>query len=385
MSSSTNPFLLYRHRLDSYATALAGGLDDGWFVETVSKLDAEVAVIEGHGFTVTPLVEAADLARAIGVANTLVVKDETGSVAGSHKSRHLFGVALGLLVEEALAAAVGADQRLAIASCGNAALAAAVVAAALKRPLDVYVPTWADDGVVQRLQSLGASVRHCPRRNGESGDPAFLRFQEALQNRARAFSVQATVTPSTLDGARTLGWELVDQAASRQLQVSEAYVQVGGGALATSLAMALPSAVLYPVQTEGCAPLRRAWDRLDPEFDFDHAARHPDHYMWPWTPEPTSAATGILDDVTHDWLPLLRHTRTSGGEPVVASEDDVVKANRLARTHTDIPVSVTGSAGLAGLLSRPPSTDGVVALLFTGIGRGEREVAQPVTAPKTSR
>ena len=86
------------------------------------------------------------------------------------------------------------------------------------------------------------------------------------------------------------------------------YIQVGGGALATSVSSAIPEARLHPVQAEGCAPLEVAWQRLEPGFDFAAAASNPDDYMQPWPDEPKSMATGILDDVTYDWQPLLRQS-----------------------------------------------------------------------------
>ncbi|MDH3295060.1 MAG: PLP-dependent lyase/thiolase, partial [Acidimicrobiia bacterium] len=252
----------------------------------------------------------------------------------------------------------------AIASCGNAALAAGVIAAAMNRHLEVFVPTWADEPVVERLNDLGAVVTSCPRRPGEAGDPAYLRFREAADQGARPFTVQGTDTPTTFDGGRTLGWELVEQVAG----IESVYIQVGGGALATAVSMAMPDTVLYPVQAEGCAPLRRAWENLSPDFDFEHAARHPEDFMWPWDDEPTSAATGILDDVTYDWLPLLGQTRATGGEPLVVPETVIIEAHQLARAKTSIPVSATGSAGLAGLLHHRP-TSGRAAVLFTGVQR----------------
>ncbi len=130
----------------------------------------------------------------------------------------------------------------------------------------------------------------------------------------------------------------------------------------------MPRARLYPVQAEGCAPLRRAWDLLSPDFDFEQAARTPERYMWPWEQEPTSLATGILDDVTYDWLPLLQRTKQSGGEPIVVAESLVERAYALAHTHTEIPVCATGAAGLAGLLQARPH-GGRVIVLFTGIDR----------------
>lgn len=368
-----NPFIRYREHLDSYGRAIEGGLSDGWFVDAVGMLDDAVAAVDGHGFIITPVVDAAALAEAAGLARgiALTVKDETGNVSGSHKARHLFGVALHLLVDGQLGLTHPIDEQppLAIASCGNAALAAGVIAAALKRELRVFVPTWAEQPVVDRLRDLGAMVEQCPRRDGEAGDPAYLRYREAADAGARPFTVQGTDTSTTFDGGRTLGWELAEQAGSIGAgSIDGLYIQVGGGALATSVSLAVPGARLFPVQAEGCAPLRRAWDRLAPDFDLDDAAAHPADFMWPWEDEPTSAATGILDDVTYDWLPLLRRTLATGGEPLVVPEATIVEAHRLARAHTSIPVSATGTAGFAGLLHHRPG-DGHLAVAFTGVER----------------
>ncbi len=359
---SDNPFVRYRDRLDSYERAIAGGVSDAEFVDLVGRLDAAVAAVDGHGFEVTPVLDGSALAAAADLDVELWIKSEIDNVSGSHKSRHLFGVALHLLVDEATGAApVG---RLAIASCGNAALAAGVIARALDRTLDVFVPTWADQPVVDRLDELGAAIAVCDRREGEVGDPCYLRFGEAVGRGSRAFGVQGTDTPTTFDGGRTLGWELADQVTG----IERIYVQVGGGALATAVSTALSDAVLHPVQAEGCAPLRRAWDRLAPGFDLAAAAADPGRYMTAWD-DPHSLASGILDDITYDWLPLIGRTLASGGEPVVASELEIVRAHELGRTHTGLDVSATGTAGLAGLLAQPPPSQEKVAVLFTGVER----------------
>ena len=367
-----HPFIEYRHRLDSYVPVTDGRLSDERFVELVARLDAAVGAVDGSGFAVTPTARQPELAAAIGFGGELWVKDETGNVAGSHKARHLFGTAIGLLVDEELGAPRA--ERLAIASCGNAALAAGVVAAAMGRPLEVFVPTWAEDGIVERLEHLGASVTRCPRREGEAGDPAYLRFREAVDGGSRSFSVQGTDTPSAFDGGRTLGWELADQLPGGARPDDRLYLQVGGGAMATAASLGIPEATLFPVQAEGCAPLARAWDRLEDDgFDFAAAADSPDHYMWPWEDEPHSAATGILDDVTYDWVPLLRRTRETGGRPLVVAEELVVEANEVARTTTGIAVSTTGSAGLAGLLAdvdEASSAGGRAIVAFTGRASG---------------
>ena len=336
LTGEQNPFLRYRERLDSYAPVHSGAMSDDQFVDIVASIDAKVVNVWGHGFAVSPFIDGSGLAQAAALSNRLSIKVEAGGVGGSHKARHLMGVMIGQAVAEANGGE--AADRLAIASCGNAALGAAVVARALDRDLDVFVPTWADEQVVSQLSVFGANINRCERRDGEAGDPCYLRFKEAVAGGAQAFSVQGTDTPSTFDGGRTLGWEIADQAAfSPHGSVDALYVQVGGGALATSVSLGLGDARLHPVQAEGCAPLRRAWDRLAPGFDFEAAAANPDAYMEAWE-NPQSLATGILDDITYDWLPLLRRTHATGGEPIVAAESLVRQAYDLAHQHTDIPV-----------------------------------------------
>lgn len=361
LAGEQNPFLRYRTRLDSYQAVHDGELTDAQFVDLVGELDTAVHGAGGVSFHVTPVIDGAALVADVAPHLRVSVKVDVGSVAGSHKARHLFGAALHLLVSQQRTGEF--PEQLAIASCGNAALGAATVAKALKRPLEVFVPTWADQSVVDQLAALDARVNRCERREGEVGDPCYLRFKEAVDAGAHSFSVQGIDTPTTFDGGRTLGWEIEEQ-----IGVPDAlFIQVGGGALATAVSRALPGARLHPVQAEGCAPLNRTWERLSPDFDFDAAALTPD-YMTAWD-NPQSFATGILDDVTYDWLPLLRQTHASGGQPIVAPEPIIVDAWERAHRVTDVPVCSTGTAGLAGLLTSPPQADEHVVVIFTGVDR----------------
>lgn len=361
LAGEQNPFIRYRERLDSYEAVRSGAMTDGQFTEMVADLDRKVETVGGVGFRVTPIFDAPDLVE-MASGTRLSVKVDVSNVGGSHKARHLFGVALHHLANEAAGAA--AVERFAIASCGNAAIGAATVARALDRSLDVFVPMWAEAAVLDTLHALGANVHRCERREGETGDPCYIRFREAVSDGADPFSVQGTDTPTTFDGGRTLGWEIEEQVG----RPDSLYIQVGGGALATSVGSALPTSRLHPVQAEGCAPLARAWDRLQPSFDFEAAERDPDAYMTAWS-DPDSFATGILDDVTYDWLPLLGQTHRSGGEPIVAPEPTIREAWNLARRVTDVPVCSTGTAGLAGLMHQPPSDPEHVVVIFTGVDR----------------
>ena len=86
------------------------------------------------------------------------------------------------------------------------------------------------------------------------------------------FCVQGSENGLTIDGGATIGHEVADQLAMLGLPLDRIFVQVGGG---------------------------------------------------------------IIDDETYDWMALLRATFATGGWPIVASEDALVEANRLACTGPD--------------------------------------------------
>ncbi len=438
----TSTFEGYAERLEASRLVPEGAAASDAVATAIGELDAAVAAVEGHGFEPTPFAPAPELAEAAGIGDAeLWVKDETGNVSGSHKARHLFGVALAHRLGDS--GGDGSDAApYAIASCGNAALAAVVVARAVGRPLDVFVPTWANEAVVDRITELGGRVVPCEREPGVPGDPAHHAMLAAIEAGAVPFSCQGTETPATIDGGRTLAWEMVDALSEhdggRPARLDRLFLQVGGGALATAVVTGLAAAadrgdlvrlpVVHAVQPEGNHPLVRAWDTLAlesltperapntrdssyfldrivraqavPEGTMDNGRRaaiaesigpiegdrlrelvgrlryDPERYMRVWEKEPMSYASGILDDITYDWVDIVEAMLASGGWPLVASEDDLRRAHRLAHEHTGIDVCPTGAAGLGGLLALTAAGDGSgaagvsprerVAVLFTG-------------------
>jgi threonine synthase len=369
----TNPFLRYRQHLDTYRRARRRGWSDQRWIDSVRHLDDEVATIDGTGFEVTPVV------RLDTGQGTVWAKVETAGPSGSHKARHLFALAVGLAVDEA-----PASQTLAIASCGNAAVAAAIVARAAGRPLRVFVPTTADPLIVDRLEALGARITASARRPGERGDPCQRDLVAALHAGDRPFTVQGSLCPGSFDGARTLGLELAEHLERSGWERSALFVQVGGGALATATmeglqraGVALPA--LHPVQARAAHPFVAAWERLlswraeraVPPDPVDAAAELAP-LMEPWPHEPRSIATGILDDVTYDWLPVASWTLRTGGRPVLVDEETLTEAVAVAATVVP-PPDATGAAGLAGWLQarRDGTLDPAVpaVVLLTGVDR----------------
>lgn len=376
-----DPFLRYRHHLSGYRLARAAGLADDVWSDILGHLDDALTRVEGHGFRLTPMREETALAEAAGIEGPLWVKDETGAVGGSHKARHLMGVMLYLRVLQAagLPAADGLSQRrLAIASCGNAALAAAVIARAADWPLDVFIPPDASQAVVDRLRDLGAAITVCHRQDSEVGDPCYLAFQRAVAAGALAFGVQGCDNGLAIEGGHTLAFEMAETFARAGVCPDYLYVQVGGGALASALGQGFAIAAqtgllprkprLITVQTDGCAPLARAWTRLGSR-SLEAAAEARSQFMWPWETTPHSLAHGILDDETYDWWEIVRAMQQSGGRPLVVSEDAVEAAWKLGRERTGISVSATGTAGLAGILAGNDASPAVRAVIFSGLDR----------------
>ena len=390
-----NPFLRYRSLMHSYHVATVRGLPDAAYRDLVASLDASVAAVDGHGFRATPFSRSRELSEALGfsAAGGVWVKDETGNVSGSHKGRHLMGVLVHLTVMERLGLLDPARRlELAIASCGNAALAAAVVARAGGWPLTVFVPPEADVAVVGRLRDLRATVVACPREAGTLGDPAYLALRRELGAGALPFTTQGPENGLAIEGGLTLGYELVTDLGRDRLD--HLIIQVGGGALASSAIQALREAAdlgaitrlprIHTVQTTGAHPLERAYARVrallpdEPGPDavkqaMAEAAAHRSAFMRPWATEPRSVAAGILDDETYDWRAVVDGMLATGGRPLVVSEDTLVEASRLAVARTGIPVDPTGSSGLAGLLEMRSSGQvgdhDRVAVLFTGLRR----------------
>jgi threonine dehydratase len=387
-----NPFIRYRELFHAYHFGRSAGMSDEDLVHVVEQLDKAVAAVDGHGFVQTPLARNEALSRAVGCS--VWVKDETGNVAGSHKARHLMGLMIHLLVAERTGLGPTEGRELAIASCGNAALAAAVVARAAERPIRVFVPTWADEAVLRRLRELDATIETCEREPGVPGDPAYHALRRAIDDGAIPFTCQGSDNGLTIEGGETLGYELVSQLTHEGEGLDRLVIQVGGGALASACVRAFEDAALleaperlprfHAVQTLNAHPLERAYMRVRQRVGYDSAPEdivdamrwartHRSEVMWPWEEEPQSVAEGILDDETYDWAAVVGGMLATDGSPVLVSEERLREANDLAMQATGINVSHTGSAGLAGLLElarrHDLHRDERVAVLFTGVRR----------------
>lgn len=374
-----NPLIRYRRMLASWQFARDAGLSDDAYVKIVTTLDDAIAEVDfGRRFRVSALHAQPHL-----ISSGLVIKNETGNVSGSHKSRHVGGIMVHLLAQEALRSKAGESterSQLAIASCGNAALAAAVVAAAAEWPISIFVPPTGDPLVLARLRELGADLHLCERRvDDPPGDPAYLRFREAVARGATAFGCQGPDNAMTIDAGRTLGFEIAEQAP----ETDRVVLQVGGAALTSAVAQGLSIAAdldriesspsIHTVQVAACAPLARAYEATIRLGGLSAAVEHRSEVMWPWENIGPSIAYGILDDETYDWAAAVRAMLETEGKPLVIDDDWVAKAHALAPSATGLHPCTTGVAGLAGGLALDARGDLTanehVLVIFTGVDR----------------
>jgi threonine synthase len=347
-----HPLLRWDHELLWSAMVDAHGFDLAQRVELVHWLDERLVAIGSEPFRPVRVHRSAELDALLGFTGEggVFIADTTHEPGQSQKARHLVSALLWLLAMERIDLS-RPRARLAIASCGNAAIAASTLASAVNWPIDVFVPEWAGGHIVDTLNSLGANVTRCPRLDSDpAGDPCVFRFREAVDAGAIPFSVQGPENLFALDGGRTLAWEVLDQIGDT---TSAWFTQVGGGAFTTSIGFGLADADAHPrlfaTQAVGCAPLMHAW-AMTQSVGVDEVASRWSEAMTPWL-DPTSAATGILDDETYDWHGVVHSLQRSGGDVVIASEAHIAEANRLVNDIVGITSDATATAAMAGLLA----------------------------------
>lgn len=403
-------FSVFRETMGSWHLARSAGMESRW-LERVREIDSAARMVAGRGLVRTPLLRADHTAQTLGLpANSLVIKDETHQLTGSHKARHLAGAILYLETLEWIRGEALPD--LAIFSCGNAALAGAAVARAAGRRLHAFVPSHVNPSIERMLLDFGADVVKVARTDTGGGDPCHNAYQSALKEFGWVpFSCYGHDNWASVEGAEALGLELLLEAQWLHEPVDTLLVQVGGGGLANALIAAshllhdnghhphMPR--IHACQTASCYPLARAYltlvrELLDmgvgnlPASVHSAFAAHADmpalqdnapqdliatawalqrcfaeplmqehlrrarcrrgELFRPWFDNvPESVADGILDDTTYDGMEVVFGLLETGGLPLVLSEKELQAAVELSHEFTALRPSATGTAGLAGL------------------------------------
>jgi threonine dehydratase len=285
----------------------------------------------------TPLLPAGELSRRVG-ARTLL-KAENLQLTGSFKVRGAFN-RLSQLSDAERAAGVVA------ASAGNHTQGLAFAARALGVEATAVMPAGAPLAKIAAVKQYGGEVVL----NEGSYDEAKHAADE-LSRGAGKVLVHAFDDPQVVAGQGTAGLEIVDELPGVRLVV----VPLGGGGLATGIAMAVkslvPEARVVGVQAEACAPY------------IDSLAEH--------RPIGARSANTICDGIAVKQpgeltLPLVERWID---EVVTVSDDEVAQAMVLLLERSKLVVEGAGAVGVAALMQdkvRAPADGEVCAVLSGG-------------------
>jgi threonine synthase len=277
----------------------------------------------------TPIVALPNSAAKEG-ASTLLVKDEGRLPTGSFKAR-------GLAMAVTMAKQFGID-RIAMPTNGNAGAALAAYGARAAIETVVICPAETPEINVTETAAYGARVYVADGQIDECGALVGKGAAEGLW-----FDCSTLKEPYRLEGKKVMGFELAEQLGWKLPDAI--FYPTGGGTGLIGMWKAFDEleAVgligperprMYAVQSEGCAPIVRAFERGDEFADrWEHAA---------------TVATGIrVPKAVGDFL-ILRAVRESGGAAIAVPEDSILQAVQDAAGDDGFLFCPEGGAVLAG-------------------------------------
>ena len=332
---------------------------DMWRYAAFLPLDAaERPVTLGEGGT--PLLEAPQLAKAVGVAE-LWVKDEGLNPTASFKAR-------GMSMAVTRAKALGVPG-LVVPTAGNAGAALAAYGAAAGMPVRVYAPETTPRCILATIRALGAELITLPGHIGDSGKAA-----RAFAAEQGWMDMSTLREPYRIEGKKTMGIELAEQLDWTLPDVIIYPTGGGTGLIGMWKAFAelrasgwldvkIPFPRMITAQADGCAPIVKAFaagaDRAEP---------------WP---DPTTHAAGLrVPGPLGDRL-ILRALRESQGDAAAATEQEIRDGTLELSRATGVDSAPEGGCALAvcRTLVRAGRLSGKarVVLFNTGSGASYRD------------
>jgi threonine synthase len=319
--------------------------------ELMPVQDPSNIVTLGEGSS--PLLPLRRVGERLGLPR-LWAKDESLNPTGSFKAR-------GLSAAVSRAKELGAT-RLSIPTAGNAGSALAAYGARAGMPVDVYMPGDTPTLFKVEAQAYGATVHEVDGLIDLAGALAGSRAADT-----GGFAVATLKEPYRVEGKKTMGYELA-QAFQWRLPDVIIYPTGGGvGLLGMWKGFAELEALgwigperprMVCVQSEGCAPLVRAW-----EEGAERAAR--------WDGASTYASGIRVPQAIGDYL-ALRILRESGGIALAVTDGEMAAHALMLGALEGVFAAPEGGATLAALRRLRESGDvgpeDRVVLFNTGTG-----------------
>lgn len=232
-------------------------------------------------------------------------------------------------------------------SSGNHAQGVAWAARKLGIAAKIVMPNDAPAVKLASTRALGAEVVLYDRPGGEDRDEVALR----LTAQSGATLVHAYGDAWVIEGQGSAGVELAEQMVHLAGGPPTCVVTpCGGGGLASGLALALPDAVIVPVEPEG-------WDDVARSLASGTIQRVAAN-------APKTACDALQTPATY---PINFAVMTSRGlKGIGVSEAEVRAAQRYAFSKLRLVVEPGGAAGLAAILAGKVPTDGRTAVILSG-------------------
>ena len=321
------------------------------FNELLPVSDPAAVISLGEGGT--PLLEAATLARQVGVRR-LLIKEEGLNPTGSFKAR-------GIAAAVSKAWEMGAAG-FTMPSAGNAAGAAAAYCARAGTPVQVFMPRDAPDANKKESILAGAELHLV---DGLISDAGRLAVRIAAEQ--GLFDLSTLKEPCRAEGKKTMVLEIAQQLGWR---MPDAIVYpTGGGTGIIGMYKGFQELLelgwiegkpprFYAVQAEGCQPIVKAW-------------RDGAETAEPWAAAATRADGLRVPGPFADYL-ILRAIRDTGGAAVAVGDDAMIDAMHRLAAAEGIIACPEGAATLVGLerllADGSIAADEEVVLLNTGSG-----------------
>jgi threonine synthase len=326
--------LLARYDLDAARAwkreSLVGRVPTMWrYRELMPLLPGDEPVTLGEGFT--PLIHARRLGATLGLGR-LFIKDESINPTNSFKAR-------GLSAAITRAKSLGATT-VVLPTAGNAGNAAAAYAAAAGIACQVFIPNDAKRPFVDECRLYGATVTlvdghiiEAARQAAERGKPLGW------------YDVSTLREPGRVEGKKTMGYELAEQFG--WTLPDWIIYPTGGGTGIIGMWKAFqeleaigwlspgPRPKMVTVQTEGCAPIVRAFHQGTPK-----AA------LWE---NPHTVADGLrVPKAIGDFI-MLQNIRESGGTGVAVSDAQMIEDMFAIGTLEGVSAAPEGATTLSAV------------------------------------
>jgi threonine synthase len=309
--------------------SITAGPTSMWRYAPVLPVEDPAHIISlGEGMT--PLLKTARLGARLG-AHDLWVKDEGINPTGSFKARGL-SCAVSMCVQLGI-------RKVAIPSAGNAASAMAAYAAAAGIEAHIFMPRDVPQANYIECKAFGARVTLVDGLISDCG-----RIVAERKDAEGWFDVSTLKEPYRIEGKKTMGYEVAEQFG--WTLPDAIFYPAGGGvgligmwkAFDEMEAMGWISTKrpkMIAVQTEGCQPVVRAFERGEQKTQF-------------WENAHTVAAGLRVPKPLGDAL-MLNAIRQSGGTAIAVSDEELLDASLELGALEGIFAAPEGGACVAAL------------------------------------